>query len=83
MRQPTVHNRTVLAVQDLLIGLPHHDRLQTIAAVRQMIEAEAAHAVHELRDSGATWDAIGQALGTSRQGAWDRYTRASDGTSDS
>jgi hypothetical protein len=48
-------------------------------AHRQTTTAEAtlAAAVTRARQSGASWTAIGARLGTSRQGAQQRFTRAS------
>jgi biotin operon repressor len=45
----------------------------TAAAVdgtRAVLQAQ----VEELRKRGASWDAIGSALGISRQAAWERFT---------
>ena len=53
--------------------------LETLGMVRQMvrtIEDETdtlTHAIQRLRSKGVTWQAIADALGMTRQGAWEKY----------
>jgi hypothetical protein len=42
----------------------------TVDAARAVLQAQ----IDELRKRGITWDAIGTALGTSRQAAWERFS---------
>lgn len=44
--------------------------LATVEAVRQVLQAQ----IDSLRDRGISWDAIGKALGVSRQAAWERFS---------
>ena len=44
---------------------------QTLEAVRRDLQAK----VDILRNRGVSWEAIGSALGTSRQAAWERFSR--------
>ncbi len=47
--------------------------LQEAAEQRRRIEAELPELVAAARATGASWGAIGQALGVSREAAWKRY----------
>ncbi|MEU8250679.1 ClpX C4-type zinc finger protein [Nonomuraea sp. NPDC048916] len=52
---------------DLLASLPRH------ALTIEQAERDLRAWVRILRDRGVTWARIGQALGISRQAAWDRF----------
>jgi hypothetical protein len=41
---------------------------------REDVEQAVARYVRELRKRGMTWSRIGEALGISRQSAWERYS---------
>jgi hypothetical protein len=60
---------------------PGFDVLGWVATAHQQAnaaEATLAAAVTRARHAGASWSAIGTQLGVSRQGAQQRFTRASD-----
>jgi ATP-dependent protease Clp ATPase subunit len=44
--------------------------LATVEAVRQVLQVQ----INTLRQRGISWDAIGRALGVSRQAAWERFS---------
>ncbi|MBW3648482.1 MAG: hypothetical protein KY440_12060 [Actinobacteria bacterium] len=49
-------------------------RMVALHRSRQQVDREAAVAVRALRDRGVTWSRIGQALGMTKQSAWERYS---------
>jgi hypothetical protein len=51
-------------------------RIPSIAASAENIEAGLRERVHQLRDRGVSWARIGTALGMTRQSAWERFSRA-------
>jgi hypothetical protein len=51
-------------------------RLQLAALRRADVEREVAQAVRDAKDNGLSWEAVGQALGTSGEAARQRYQRA-------
>ncbi len=59
-----------------------HDEDKAITALaaahlaRLEAEQRINEAVQNARENGATWDAIGQAVGMSRQGAYQKYAKA-------
>jgi hypothetical protein len=55
--------------KQLLASLPPSER--TLEAVRRDLQAK----VDSLRKRGMSWEAIGDALGTSRQAAWERFSQ--------
>jgi ATP-dependent Clp protease ATP-binding subunit ClpX len=60
-----------------LPGAPIEQAIQRMVALhqsRQQVDREAAAAVRGLRDRGVTWSRIGQALGMTKQSAWERYS---------
>ncbi|MFE0651964.1 ClpX C4-type zinc finger protein [Streptomyces sp. NPDC059534] len=50
------------------------DRLPRVAAVAHQVEADLRMWVTELRRRGVTWARIGEALGITRQSAWERFS---------
>lgn len=61
------------AVQDS--GYPSAlDRVQLLRMIAQTAESAQRQAVALARDEGASWDAIGRALGITRQAAHERYS---------
>jgi hypothetical protein len=56
-----------LADDELLAGLPR------IAATSAQVEAGLRERVLDLRERGVTWVRIGDALGMTRQSAWERF----------
>ncbi len=65
------------------LALPHvidrrTDRIRTIASAMAQQETRLLEAIAEAREAGQSWDAIGRALGISRQAAWQRFDRAVD-----
>ncbi|MCV7068291.1 hypothetical protein H7H51_25865 [Mycolicibacterium farcinogenes] len=54
----------------------HIRRIIAAAKAVTAADAELVAAVKAARDAGDTWDAIGVALGTSRQGAYQRFGKA-------
>lgn len=52
---------------------PQTDRLEALHAIAATIAADTEETVTELRQQGATWTEIGQALHVSRQAAQQRY----------
>jgi hypothetical protein len=53
--------------EELLTGLPR------IAATSAQVEAGLRERVLDLRERGVTWVRIGDALGMTRQSAWERF----------
>ncbi len=49
-----------------------------IAASRDQVEEAVMERVQRLRRRGVTWARIGEALGISRQSAWERFSTDSD-----
>lgn len=50
------------------------DHIPRVAAVADQVEADLRSWVQELRRRGVTWARIGQALGITRQSAWERFS---------
>jgi ClpX C4-type zinc finger len=57
-----------LALDGVLAGLPR------MAAAGAQVESNLSRYVKRARDLGATWAAIGAALGMTRQSAWERFS---------
>jgi hypothetical protein len=58
-------------------SLTDSDLLRTLRPAESAVEAVAAvlqEHVQALRDRGVTWERIGEALGMSRQSAWERFS---------
>src|ERR1700734_702679 len=58
------------SVEEALASLPR------IAAAGAQVEQHLAGWVHKARAVGATWARIGEALGMTRQSAWERFSGA-------
>jgi hypothetical protein len=61
---------------DRLIHRRDADPLEVLGAASQFqryFDAVQRAAAKAARSEGSTWDAIGQALGVSRQAAWERF----------
>ena len=56
------------SVEEVLASLPR------IAAAGAQVEQHLAGWVHKARALGATWARIGEALGMTRQSAWERFS---------
>jgi predicted S18 family serine protease len=52
------------------------DRVRAVSTAIAQQETQLLKAVAEAREAGEPWEAIGRALGTSRQAAWERFYRA-------
>ncbi|MFG1942253.1 ClpX C4-type zinc finger protein [Nonomuraea sp. NPDC048826] len=50
------------------------DLLPRVAAVSAQVDANLQVWVDRLRDRGVSWARIGEALGTARQSAWERFS---------
>ena len=50
------------------------DHIPRMAVVAQQVETDLRSWVHELRRRGVTWSKIGEALGITRQSAWERFS---------
>jgi hypothetical protein len=50
------------------------DHIPRVAAVADQVEANLRSWVRELRRRGVTWARIGEALGMTRQSAWERFS---------
>ncbi|GAA4483309.1 ClpX C4-type zinc finger protein [Actinoallomurus oryzae] len=50
------------------------DHIPRVAAAADQVEADLRSWVRELRRRGVTWARIGQALGITRQSAWERFS---------
>ncbi len=57
-----------ISVEEVLASLPR------IAAAGAQVEQHLAGWVHKARALGATWARIGEALGMTRQSAWERFS---------
>ena len=55
-------------VEEVLSTLPR------VAATTAQVEANLAGWVHRARELGATWSRVGEALGMTRQSAWERFS---------
>ena len=51
--------------------------LSDLASASADLEQRVASCVEEARSSDATWEQIGQALGVTRQSAWQRFSGSS------
>jgi predicted neutral ceramidase superfamily lipid hydrolase len=51
------------------------ERIRAAARAVDHARRDLEAAVHEAREAGLSWSAVGQALGTSRQAAWERFAR--------
>lgn len=49
------------------------DRVQVLRMIRDTADSALRHAVPLAMKSGDSWAAVGRALGTTRQAAWERY----------
>ena len=49
-------------------------RVQLLRMIRETAESALTQAVAEAREQGESWDALGRALGVSRQAAHERYS---------
>ena len=54
-------------------------RLPLIAATSAQVDRYLRESVGDIRDRRLSYAEIGKALGVSRQAAWERFSRASDG----
>jgi hypothetical protein len=52
------------------------DRIRALKAADEQVELWVVQAVGEARQAGRSWSDIGQALGVSRQAAWQLYNAA-------
>ena len=68
MPEPLQHWDDSLDREQVLSTLPR------IAATGAQAERNLAHYVQKARGLGATWAAIGAALGMTRQSAWERFS---------
>ena len=50
------------------------DHIPRMAVVAQQVETDLRSWVDELRRRGVTWSKIGEALGITRQSAWERFS---------
>ncbi|HEU5026384.1 MAG TPA: ClpX C4-type zinc finger protein [Spirillospora sp.] len=50
------------------------DHIPRVAAVADQVEGDLRTWVQELRRRGVTWTRIGEALGITRQSAWERFS---------
>jgi hypothetical protein len=50
------------------------DHIPRMAVTAQRLEIDLRSWVRELRSRGVTWSRIGEALGISRQSAWERFS---------
>jgi hypothetical protein len=50
------------------------DHIPRVSSVADQVEANLRAWVQELRRRGVTWARIGQALGVTRQSAWERFS---------
>lgn len=64
MTKPVLNPEQVEVTLETICNLRHR-QLETDISVKLLVE----HAIH----SGATWRAVGAALGTSGQAAWEKY----------
>lgn len=53
--------------------IPELDRLAAVERKRTALEAEQLRLMARAQRRGASWEAIGAALGVSRQSAWETY----------
>lgn len=54
------------------------DGLCESAGLTRAVEKLQRHLVDQAREAGRTWTEIGEALGISRQAAWERFSTAPD-----
>lgn len=52
------------------------DHIPRMAVVARQVESDLRSWVQELRVRGVTWSRIGEALGVTRQSAWERFSGA-------
>ena len=50
------------------------ERMVALHASKEQVDREVAATVRGLRSRGVTWTRIGEALGMTRQSAWERYS---------
>jgi ClpX C4-type zinc finger len=62
------HKRLQLSDEELLAHLPK------VAAAARQVEKHLTAWVREARERGITWTRIGEALGMTRQSAWERFS---------
>lgn len=69
-----------MSARDLLTvaysGKTPRKRLEAIDALRRRLEDQEQQTVFSMRLSGATWEDIGKARGTSTQAAHERYAKS-------
>ncbi len=66
--QPSIPSWHSMSDDDMLSHLPR------IAAVARQVEGDMRVWVQRLRGRGVTWMRIGEALGMTRQSAWERFS---------
>jgi len=54
------------------------DGLCESAALARAVDKLQRHLVHHAREAGQSWTEIGEALGVSRQAAWERFSSPPD-----
>jgi hypothetical protein len=62
-----------------LVGDWEHQPLESVREVRgveRALEKVLRDQVRRARESGCSWTEIGEALGTSKQAAWERFNEA-------
>lgn len=67
-----------VAAEQTLADLPHVTALEALRANAHLVgllTGRRWYVMQAAREAGATWDEIGEALGMSRQGAYDWYRR--------
>lgn len=69
---PTVPEWAGMSDEDLLAHLPR------IASLSENVEAGLRDRVADLRARGVSWARIGEALGMSRQSAWERFSTTAE-----
>lgn len=50
------------------------ERMVSLHRSKEQVDREVAHVVRNLRERGVTWTRIGEALGMTRQSAWEKYS---------
>lgn len=73
--QNTIHTASVSSALETLDALDPAERATTALWLRECLDGTVTLAVDEMRARGDSWAAIGAALGTTRQNAYQRYGR--------
>lgn len=73
-RSTTSHDPPTIKAWEALSDVELLAEMVRAHAAHENVDRSVAHHVAELRERGVTWARIGEALGMTRQSAWERFS---------